>query len=64
MKSTFRTLFYLRKNSLNAKGMAPIMVRITINGEITQFNSKLEVNPTSGISNLGGQRERQTRLLT
>lgn len=52
MKSTFRTLFYLRKNRLNAKGMAPIMVRITINGEITQFNSKLEVKMVMSFLNL------------
>lgn len=33
MKSTFTILFYLRKNKVNENGEAPIMSRITINGE-------------------------------
>lgn len=43
--STFKILFYLRKNYLNKNKQAGIMVRITLNGEITQFSSKLEANP-------------------
>lgn len=45
MKSTFRTLFYLRKNRANANGLVPIMIRITINKQMVQFGSKLEVDP-------------------
>ena len=45
MKSTFRTLFYLRKDRANANGLVPIMIRITVNSQMTQFNSKLEVHP-------------------
>ena len=45
MKSTFRTLFYLRKDRANADGLVPIMIRITVNSQMTQFSSKLEVNP-------------------
>lgn len=45
MKSTFRTLFYLRKERVNAQGLMPVMIRITINGQATQFNSKLEADP-------------------
>lgn len=33
MKSTFRVLFYLRKNEVNKNGNSSIMVRITVNGE-------------------------------
>lgn len=43
--STFKILFYLRKNYLNKNKQAGIMVRITLNGEITQFSSKLEADP-------------------
>lgn len=43
--STFKILFYLRKNYLNKNKQAGIMVRITLNGKITQFSSKLEANP-------------------
>lgn len=45
MKSTFRVLFYLRKNEVNKHGNSSIMVRITINGEKVQFSSKLQINP-------------------
>lgn len=44
-KSTFRILFYVRKNQVNKEGKASIMVRLTINGETAQFSSKLEVEP-------------------
>ncbi len=45
MKSTFRILFYVRRNYVNKKGETGIMVRITLDGEISQFSSKLNVNP-------------------
>ena len=44
-KSTFKVLFYLKKNNLKKNGMAPIMGRITIDGEIAQFSTKLECDP-------------------
>ena len=44
-KSMFRTLFYLRRNEVNKSGNCSIMVRITINGEKSQFSSKLQINP-------------------
>lgn len=53
MKSTFRTLFYLRKERVNAQGLMPIMIRITINGQATQFNSKLEGDPKFWDKKLG-----------
>lgn len=45
MKSTFRVLFYLRKNEVNKLGNSSIMVRITVNGEQVQFSSKLQIKP-------------------
>lgn len=45
MKSTFRVLFYLRKNEVNKSGNSSIMVRITVNGEQVQFSSKLQIKP-------------------
>lgn len=44
-KSTFRILFYIRKNQVNKEGKAGIMIRLTVNGEIAQFSSKLDVEP-------------------
>jgi site-specific recombinase XerD len=45
MKSTFKILFYARKNQVNKNGEVGIMVRISMNGETTQFSSKLTVDP-------------------
>jgi len=45
MKTTFAILFYLRKTRENAGGQVPLMVRITINGERAQFNTKTEIRP-------------------
>lgn len=43
--STFKILFYLRKNYLNKEGKAGIMIRLTVNGEVSQFSSKLDTEP-------------------
>ena len=40
-KSTFKILFYLRKNPVNKDGTVCIMIRLSLNGEISQFSSKL-----------------------
>lgn len=45
MSSTFKILFYVRKNYVNKNGKVGVMIRITINGEMSQFSSKLEVLP-------------------
>ena len=45
MKSTYRVLFYLKKNVILKNGKTIIMIRRTINGEIAQLSSKLQVNP-------------------
>lgn len=53
MKSTFRTLFYLRKDRVNADGLVPVMIRITINKQMSQFSAKLEVDPKLWDTKLG-----------
>ncbi len=53
-KSTFRILFYVRKNQVNKEGKSGIMIRLTINGETLQFSSKLEVEP--GLLDVKGQK--------
>jgi len=45
MKSIFRILVYVSCNYINRKGETGIMIRITLDGEISQFSSKLNVNP-------------------
>lgn len=52
-KSTFKIFFYLRKNYVNKEDKASIMIRITVNGEMSQFNSKLDVEPHLWNTKLG-----------
>lgn len=44
-KSTFKILFYIRKNQVNKDGTVCIMVRLTVSGEVSQFSSKLNIDP-------------------
>lgn len=53
MKTTFSVLFFLRKSRVDENGHAPIMGRITINGERAQFNTKTTVNPKQWDSKSG-----------
>lgn len=46
VKSTFSVSFFLKRNAQKANGNMPIIARITINGEVAQFSTKLEI--TSG----------------
>lgn len=45
MRSTFKILFYLKKNSPKPDGTIPVMGRITIDGTISQFSCKMSVPP-------------------
>lgn len=45
MRSTFRILFYVKKNALQRDGKAPIMGRITLNGRRVHFATQLSVAP-------------------
>lgn len=45
MKSTFKTLFYLKKNEPKKNGHVTIMVCITVDREQPQFSSKLDIHP-------------------
>jgi hypothetical protein len=43
MRSTFKILFYLKKNNVRPDGTVPVMGRITIDGTISQFSCKMTV---------------------
>ncbi len=43
MRSTFRILFYLKKGNPKKNGKFAIMARITVDGKLTQFSTKLEI---------------------
>jgi len=44
-RSTFKVLFYLKKKAERADGKVPVMIRITIDGDIAQLSAKLFVTP-------------------
>ena len=45
MQSTFRILFYLKRDKQKADGTVPIWCRITIDGQAARFNTKTSLNP-------------------
>ncbi len=50
-KLSFSILFIIQKGKVKASGRAPIMARITINGEMVHFSTKLEILPDRWIAN-------------
>ena len=46
MRSTFKVLFYLKRNKDKDQKVVPVMGRITVNGSIAQFSAKLSVPET------------------
>ncbi|WP_338839307.1 site-specific integrase [Flavobacterium ginsenosidimutans] len=46
-RSTFKLLFYLKKNEPKKNGNVPIMGRITIDGTPKSFSAKLDINPNN-----------------
>lgn len=53
MRSTFKVLFYLKRNAPKKNGLVPVMCRITVNGKVSQFSSKLDVEEKSWNVELG-----------
>ena len=45
MRSTFKILFYLKRNNPKSDGTVPVMGRITIDGTVRQFSCKMSVLP-------------------
>jgi len=46
-KSTFKVLFYLKKNAPKKNGLVPIMCRITVNGTQSAFSTKLDISSSN-----------------
>lgn len=44
MRSTFRILFYLKRNAPLKNGRVPVMVRVTLNGQRVQLSTHITVN--------------------
>ncbi|MFV0482815.1 MAG: Arm DNA-binding domain-containing protein [Bacteroidales bacterium] len=45
MKSTFKVAFFLKRKAARHDGTVPIIARITINGKVAQFATKLYIAP-------------------
>jgi len=53
MKSTFNVLFYLKRNAIRKDGRMPIISRVTVDGHVAQFNTKLEIQPNDWSVKMG-----------
>lgn len=53
MKSTFRILFYVRKDKLKNDGSYPIFCRVTVDGEQSRFNTKAYIHLENWDVNVG-----------
>lgn len=53
MRSTFTVLFYLKRNAPKKNGLVPIMCHVTVNGKVSQFSCKLDVEEKSWNVELG-----------
>jgi site-specific recombinase XerD len=47
MRSTFKVLFYLKRDKQKANGLIPLYCRITVDGQEARFGMKCDVNPKS-----------------
>ena len=45
MKSTFRVLFFLKRDKQKKDGRTPLMCRVTVDGKETRFNMKMDIDP-------------------
>lgn len=63
MRNTFKVLFYMKKNAPLKNGNVPVMGRITINGQRTQFSTQLSVNPECWDIALGRMAGRNTEAV-
>ena len=60
IRSTVRVLFYLKRNAPKKNGLVPVMYRLTVNGKISQFSCKLDVEEKTWNIELGRVSGRST----
>ena len=63
MKSTFSTIFYLKRQAFRQDGTMPIMGRITVDGTQTQFSCKITIDPRIWDTKSGRATGRSTMAL-
>lgn len=63
MKSTFSTIFYLKRQAVKNDGTVPVMGRITVDGTQTQFSCKITIDPKIWDTKSGRATGRSTAAL-
>ena len=53
MRSTFRVLFFLKRDKQKANGNTPLFCRITVDGKEVRFSMKTDVNPKCWNAKMG-----------
>jgi site-specific recombinase XerD len=53
MRSTFKVLFYLKRDKKKANGLIPLFCRITVDGKEARFGMKKDINPKFWDVNVG-----------
>lgn len=48
MRSTFKVLFYLKRDKQKANGLISLYCRITVDGQEVRFRMKCDVNSKAG----------------
>jgi site-specific recombinase XerD len=63
MRSTFKVLFYLKRDKQKANGLIPLFCRITVDGKEARFGMKCDVNPKHWDVKTGKATGRTTEAL-
>jgi site-specific recombinase XerD len=63
VKSTFFVSFFLKRNAQKANGNMPIIARITVNHDVAQFSTKLEISPNQWSVQTGKATGRSNEVL-
>lgn len=53
MRTTFKLLFFVKRNAAKKNGNAPIIARITVDGKSTTFSTGLDILPEQWDSKSG-----------
>lgn len=53
MRTTFKLLFFVKRNAAKKNGNAPIIACITIDQIVSQFNTQMEINPANWSASAG-----------
>ena len=56
MRTTFKLLFFVKRNAAKKNGNAPIIARITIDQIVSQFNTQMEINPANWSVSAGSNK--------